>query len=734
MGLPYGLRLRPDLLLKPQDDAAGTWVVKDPIALRFYLFGADEHFVLQRLDGSRTSEDILDEFARERAPRKLTRARLHEFLGSLSRSGLTCSDAAGQGAQLLERDSRQRSRTSWQGWINLLAIRLPGVNPDAWLDRTYPALSWLFSTWCLACCLLLWAVAGLVLVEAWPAFRADMPRVDQLLGSQNLPWLAAALAGVKVLHELAHAFTCKRFGGRCHEIGLMFLVFTPCLYCNVTDAWMLRSRWRRIAISAAGILTELHLAAIAVLVWRFTQPGVAHAISLNVIIVCSVGTILFNGNPLLKYDGYYMLSDLVRVPNLWSEARQRLFGRVGEWFLGAPYNGPVEPPARAWALAAYALAAIVYRVVLTCTILLFLYRWLSPMGFDVLLLVVAMSVGAQTAYAWSIPVARWWADPRRFERMRIKPTMIFTLGAAAIVGGFCFLPLPCRVAAPFVMQPREAERIYVATPGVLLESAIEGTTVARGDLIARLENTELQDERLRIEGELQRALTRVEALEANLASDSESAAQLAVAREVVADLRQQSALRETEASLLTIRAPAAGEVIPPPRAPASPATDEQLVGWAGTPLDPANRGCDLQRGVLLCLLGDARQCDARLYLDEADIALVRVGQEVRLRLDAARTRVLTGVVSELSEIDADPTSERGADTVDSHHASSAAQRFGGRTVYQARVELTSPGDAALAYGAEGEARVDVVPQTLAQRTLRWFSKTLSVEQPIQSQR
>ena len=115
--------------------------------------------------------------------------------------------------------------------------------------------------------------------------------------------------------------TCIRLGGQCRELGLMLLVFTPCLYCEVSDAWTFPSKWQRIAVSAAGIIVEIVLAALAALVWCFSGPGLLHSLAFAVMVVCSVSTLLFNGNPLMRYDGYYVLADLLEVPNLAEQSR-----------------------------------------------------------------------------------------------------------------------------------------------------------------------------------------------------------------------------------------------------------------------------------------------------------------------------------------------------------------------------------------------------------------------------
>ncbi len=209
-----------------------------------------------------------------------------------------------------------------------MALRLRGVDPNRFLGRVSPALGWLFSWWFVAASFLLMGAAlGLVIVH-FDTLRLRAPGFSCVFQRYNLLWLAVAVAFAKVLHELWRAATCRHFGGDCHELGLMFLVFTPCLYCNVSDAWMMSNKWRRMAIGAAGMWVEMMLASAATFVWWWTGPGLLNGLCLDLMFVCSASTLLFNGNPLLRYDGYYILSDWLEVPNL----REQASGVVRRWW------------------------------------------------------------------------------------------------------------------------------------------------------------------------------------------------------------------------------------------------------------------------------------------------------------------------------------------------------------------------------------------------------------------
>ena len=224
------------------------------------------------------------------------------------------------------------------------------------------------------CCLLAISALTLVAVE-FDVFRAKLPEFRNFFSIHNAFLLAVVLGVTKILHEFGHGLSCKHFGGECHEMGIMILVLTPCLYCNVSDSWMLPSKWQRAAIGAAGIYVEVLLASICTFLWWFSEPGLFHNLCLNVMFVCSVSTIIFNANPLLRYDGYYILADLTEIPNLRQKATTILSHKLGEWCLGLePQEDPFLPQRNQLFFALYSVAAAAYRWVVVMSICWFLYK------------------------------------------------------------------------------------------------------------------------------------------------------------------------------------------------------------------------------------------------------------------------------------------------------------------------------------------------------------------------
>ena len=349
------IRMRPDLeAARQRYQGQSYWVVKDPVALQYARLNEEEYAILQMLDGESSLDEIAERFEREFPPQTITTEELQQFIGMLHNSGLVIASAPGQGAQLKRRRDERKRKELVGKLSNVLMIRFKGIDPERLLNFLYglPPVRWFFSTPALVLCLLLCAAAGTLIAVEFDVFRSKLPSFQAFFAAENWLLLAAVLGCTKVLHEFGHGLSCKHFGGECHEMGVMILVLTPCLYCNVSDSWMLPNRWHRAAIGAAGMYVEVVLASICTFIWWFTEPGPLNYVCLNIMFVSSVSTILFNANPLLRYDGYYILSDLMEVPNLRQKASKLLNRKLGQYCLGLEEpEDPTLPQRNQWLVA-----------------------------------------------------------------------------------------------------------------------------------------------------------------------------------------------------------------------------------------------------------------------------------------------------------------------------------------------------------------------------------------------
>lgn len=723
------LRMRGDLVVREHSYQGRTfWVVKDPIGLRYYRFLEEEFAILEMLDGVSSLEQIQRRFERRFPPQRIGLQELSGLISRLHRSELVISDAAGQADQLLDRQRQRTRQERFASLTNILCIRLRGIDPEGllnWLDRRF---GWFFSAPAVLCCLLM-AVSALLLVAMdFETFRARLPQFRDFFAAQNWLWLGLTLAATKVAHELGHGLTCKRLGGECHEMGVMLLVLTPCLYCNVSDSWLLPNRWHRAAIGAAGMYVEMVLATLATYVWWFTEPGMLNYLALNVMFVCSVSTLLFNANPLMRYDGYYILSDLLEIPNLRQKASSILQRKLGAWLLGiVPPHDPFLPERHQALFALYTIASALYQWVITFSILLFLQRVFEPYGLQVLGQLLAMMALAMLVVRPLWQLAQFFYVPGRIDKVNPWRFYASATATAALLALALLAPLPQYVTGTLQIQPRDARSVYIDVPGTLEQIHAEpGQPVTRSQPLVTLASLDLDLAIAQLEGERRQYLSQLQGLRQREFSDPEAGLEIARVQEAWSTIEEQLTKRQRDRNRLAVAAPCDGVVIAPPLRAAAP-RDGQLPVWHGTPLERTNLGATLPEGVLVCQVGDPTQLEAVIALDQSDIELVQPGQAVRLALDALPGKILTSQIAEVSrlEMKTSPTAlaaQHGGKMATRVDASGVLRPL--NTTYQASAPLT---DAArlLPVGATGRCRIHTGHSTLVAMAWRYFSQTFN---------
>jgi putative peptide zinc metalloprotease protein len=726
------LRRRTDLEFAPAAGGdLGREAVKDPISLRYFELCREEAFLLRQFDGATSRETIRRRFERRFAPRRFDAEQLDRFAAQLYRQGLLTTDRAGQGPVLLERARTQR-RDYWRRkLLNPWAIAIPGIDPRPILDRLTPLVGWIFTRAFVVATALLIAAASATAVIHAPQLSDEISVFAGSLTLDGLLIAAAVVAGAKVVHELAHAVACRRFGGECREIGVLLLMGVPALYCDVTGIWMVRERRKRMIVGAAGMLAEIVLASIAILLWNASEPGLFHSLCLQTAVVCSVATVVFNGNPLLRYDGYFILSDLTGVSNLGEQADAALRDRLERWFFGSPPTSDdriATERRRAW-LPWYAAASQLYKLVVMFGLVWFVRTLLEPRG----LLFLADLIGVVVFAAVVVPPTMRTGTRVR-ERLRsdeVDRRRFGLRGAACalVVGAVLFWPWSYRVAAPAIVRCRGAQPIIVTTPGRLVAAAKEGNEVKAQGIVAKLENLEIERELTRLAGEQAQAMQTIAGLEARRRSDPAAGEELPTAQKMLEAITQRLKLRQAEAEQLTLRAPSAGMVFAVPTADATHRRNDAETSADSapetydSPLEPRRLGRFVEPGTVLCIVGDPRHSEAVLVADEREIEFVRKGDRVRLQFDAAGVEAFEGRVEKVAEqtLDVAPQELMIAGLLPSR-VDQAGDRRTTSTYFQVRVTLELDGRK-LPLDAIGQAKIDTAPQSLAQRGLRWLSGT-----------
>lgn len=727
------VRKRPDLTANRQRyQGTGYWVVKEPVGLQYFRFHDEEYYILNMLDGHVSLQQIKDGFEQRFAPQKITFGDLQQFIGMLHRSGLVISNSPGQGKALRERGRKKKNKETMGKFANVFALRYRGFDPERILNAILPWFGWMFTVPALIFFSLLLLSSSLLLASQYETVYAKLPTFQQFFAADRWLILALTMAVVKVLHEFGHGLSCKKFGGECHEIGFMLLVFTPCLYCNVSDSWMLPNKWKRVWIGAAGIYVEMILASIAAFVWWFTEQGTTiNDLCLNMMFLNVVSTILVNGNPLLRFDGYYILMDAMEIPNLRQKSTEVLKRWFQETCLGLELqDDPFLPTRGRFMFGLFTIASVIYRWVVVFSICWFVIKVLEPYGLQAIGRIVAV-IGFAGLVAQ--PVIQTWKfcrTPGRLSKVKRTPLLI-TLGIfGAIVAGVCYIPLPHHIDCAFEVRPSEAGAVYAGTPGRIEWTVDPKTEVEVDDPIAILKNPDLDIRLADLQGEERVAKLQLANLRVRSRNNESVKAQEETQAELLESIQSLRMKTEEECERLTVRAKRSGYVIPPPYRAPQDTGDGRLPGWTGSPLQKKNRGAMLTADDVICEIGTPDAYEAVLVIDQGDVQLVREGQAVDMKLDSRRLETFSGMITEksnepLNSASMSMSSQTGGD-LQTEIDPTTGQIKPRSVSYQARVPLEI-GDIPIRPGYRGSAKIHVDPRSLGSRLWRIIAQTFNFE-------
>jgi len=480
------------------------YVLRDPFNNRFFRIAPPAYDFIVRLRADRTVEetwlDCLEHFP-ETAPGQEEVIRL---LGQLyAMNLLLASDVTPDSKRLFERYTRTRQREVRSRLLSIMFVRVPLFDPEAILRRFSWMIRGIFSplsgaVWLIA---VLWA-AKIVVDHADTVFA----RAQAVLAPDNLFLLYLGLVLVKTVHELGHAAACHRFGGEVHTMGLMLLIFTPLPYMDATSSWGFRNRWHRVLVGGAGMQAEIFVAALAVLYWAHTGEGTLHSLAYNIMFVASVSTVLFNGNPLLRFDGYYILSDMLDIPNLHIRASQQLRHLIEGPVFGCKNSySPAKDQREMVELTLFGIMSWCYRILIFTGIILFVSdKWL----------IVGVAMAAIGILSWvvrpMVHLAGYLLANPRLQRCRARALGVTFTVLIVIAIVLVFLPIAQKVYAPGVVEAVPHLQVVNQVSGYVMETLVQpGERVETGRPLIRLENRELQ---LKIES-AEAKLEEIKALE-----------------------------------------------------------------------------------------------------------------------------------------------------------------------------------------------------------------------------
>jgi putative peptide zinc metalloprotease protein len=495
--------LRKDIVEVPQKYLGRSFIIfKNPISLAYYRLSLAHAEAARKFDGRRTALQILEELREDsRYWRSLPRDAAVKELATLGQQlgmgGLlqTRGGSAVKRAEQLRK--AKKARRFELGVAQTLYFRKSLCDPDAMLEKITPWFAWCFTRTFVTLVTVLFVITVVAVArqgEALFELGANFFTLENLAVS----WLIFFV--VKIIHEFGHAISCKHFGGEVHEMGFMFILFTPYLFVNVSDSW-LASKSRRIWVGSAGIFVELILACIAAWIWLATSPGLAHQLAFNTMFLASISTVLFNANPLLKFDGYYMLTDAIEIPNLKQKsnayisywAQRYLLGMQGAQLRLTTYE--MKP-----AFGVYAVLSYLYGWFIIYNISLILFNILEPIGLNFL---SRTYVALFLFTSLVIPLYRLMktvSTTSEFQPVVVPRLRRFAIGLLALIALTFVIPWNDTIKRSAVLEHAKIEPVTSKAPGFLRSVYVtEGQQVKAGTILGRLQNPDLETEKAILE-------------------------------------------------------------------------------------------------------------------------------------------------------------------------------------------------------------------------------------------
>lgn len=645
--LPW--QMRHDLVISVGTSERQNWVIKDPLQLTYFNVEAEEYAFLKRLNGKSTMETVKRELMRQFPDVEFSDQNLMMFLASGVKSGILIPLGVGYGEVLAHKHHAETHSAKVTRLFSLISHRFRGIDPTPILRPLNRLFGWVFDRRVQLATIVFLVVVAILVLSRWSQLTAELPTLAELFTPGNLVLITCSIAVIKVLHELGHALTCHHYGGECHELGVIVIGFLPLLYCDVSDSWLQQNRVRRIQVAGAGILVELVLAAICGVLWIASVPGALHAFFLNVMLLCSLNTLLVNGNPLLRYDGYYVLSDLLKIPNLGPQSRSAAISFVDRIVLGVPnYRDSRDSVSRTVAMPIFGVASFVYRWLVLVSILFFINGACRPLRLEIISYVLAISAFAGLAFPLAGFFRQRWVAMRNSTGVNLR-AIGGVIATGVLLAVVFLLPLPYSTDAPFTFSPGVSAPLYVQTAGQVEANASYGSLVEAGQLVASLRNPEITAAQTRLQGEVAIAKSRVFQLSSTRQSVAGAAAALPAAQKAVINAEDRLATVNAKAARLFLKSPGSG-VVRPPRNRIQPIGQKlQQKFWTGTPLDRKNADTWLEEQTIVAWIGDNSDLRVLCYVPQRDIEFIAKGAEVDISFDSWPGEVLSGQVTQLSK-------------------------------------------------------------------------------------
>lgn len=587
-------RLRSHIEINRHIYRGDVWyVIQDDASGRYHRFTPQAYALIGLMDGQRDLDKIWHSAGDQLGDDMPSQDEVIQLLSQLYRVDLIQTDVIPDITEAAGRRAKDKRNKMLAMIKSPMAVKIPLIDPEPFLNRTAGFSRWLFNPF--TGVIWLWCI-GWALMQAgyhWDELTNNL--ADRVFATENLFLIWLVYPVVKLIHEFGHAYALKRWGGEVHEMGVMFLIFMPIPYVDASSSAAFRSKYPRMMVAGAGIIVEAFIAAVAMAVWVYAEPGLVRSLAFNTLLIAGVSTLLFNGNPLLRFDAYYVLSDFLEIPNLASRGTRQVAYLCKKYLLGQEHEeSPAYTQGEARWLFIYSIASFVYRVFITITIVLFVASELFFIGILLAMLSLYNMFGKPL-----FSIIKYLFMDRNMAQKRGRAALV-TIAVLGVIGLLLFVaPVPRMTLVHGVFWAPDSSRLTVGSNGFLKELKVaSGTEVQAGQTLFVSTNEELESQLNKTAGRIKELLVHYRTAVADARQN-----EAGIIQEEIRQARAELERALEEKRELVMKSPADG------------------VFQLAMPVDPTSRY--IPRGTLIGYLLQPGDYRVRAVVGQNDIAAVR---------------------------------------------------------------------------------------------------------------
>lgn len=676
-----------------------TWyVLRDTFNDKFFRIRPEAYQFLMHLTPDKTVQEVWESFIETRPEVAPGQDELIQLLSQLHDANLLYFKNRPNSTRIFERHQKHKNQKIQQQLLSIFFSKFSLLDPNAFLNRCLPFIKKLLSPQAALIWFLVVISGSVAVIEHFDELRDQS---QGLLAPDNLAWFFVALFFLKLLHEFGHAAMCKRFGGQVHSMGVMILILTPLPFMDATASWTFRNRWHRALVGAAGMIAELFVAGIAALIWANTGAGILHSLCFNVMTIASISSLVFNGNPLIRFDAYYILSDILEIPNLAQKSQRQWLFWIQKYAFGVDDISPSQTKKESVWLGLYGALSFFYRLLISVGIILFTAdEWLF-LGFlmATLTAVTLIIIPAYRSlnYLFSSP---------KIHRKKSRTYAVSTAFLIAILS-LCFIPYSSEIEATGIVESTNFVSVFAQTNGYLKVANIKnGQFVQKGDTLLEFTNKELELDIQIIKAKI--AEEQVLLTQAR----NENISDLASIEKHIGVLEQNLTSLLKDQKHLTVLAATSGIWVAPEFKP-------KLGNW-------------FKHGMKLgAIINPAEYQFTAVVTQEQAFDLfkgkVKLNGEVKLRNDTKET-ITTETVQiipyERRELPSAALGWLGGGEIAVTHNAKSTGKEAAESFFEVRAMLKNDKNAAFYQGISGILRLELAPQSLVSRVSRKINQVL----------